>query len=260
MRRTVVAAVIALTLAVGVAPAHAATGVTVLKPPNYGFDDDTYFPDAIEPSWTKSGPVVVDKAVVTVKDSTTGALIGAGRTRVNVDPGEYKVTTTVKYRTFTTTGTTKRTVAATGDTVPGKQGYDDDPSGPFIRDCAVKTFVVTKDLETESDTGEGTFTARCEVRWGTTAASSVTDYTNVSGVFRFTYSEGDNTFGFAFQAGDTYTEGAPVGTARSRNRTVTTILGLTAPASHDVIHDFPVRKYSTTQTAQATHTVRRIIK
>lgn len=250
-----VAAASAAVVLVGPQPAQADTGVTIIKILNAAYDGiEGNFPVTFRPQYSKSGPVVIDSAVITVRNNETGVLIGAGRTYVKVDPGEYKVTTTVRYRTFTTVGYTTKVVAETGDIVPG------DPSpttGLFLSTCAVSTLDLTDDDADEHPSRSGTFSGRCTARWGTNTKSSETGYTTVHGVARAAWDPGNDRYVYQFQIGDTWHD---VGTETAVSTSPTLFNAISAPATHDITHAFPIRKYSTQKVEQATHIVRQIVR
>jgi hypothetical protein len=250
------AAVTAATVLVGPQPAQADTGVTIVKILNAAYDGiEGNFPVTLTPHYRKSGPVVIDSAVITVRDNETGVLIGAGRTYVKVEPGEYKVTTTVRYRTFTNVGYTTKVVAETGDIVPA--GASLFTSRLFLSVCSISTLNLTDDDADEHPSRSGTFSARCTARWGTSTNSSETGWTNVYGVARAAWDPGNDRYVYQFQIGDTWHD---IGTETAVSTSASSFNAISAPASHDITHAFPVRKYSTQKVERATHIVRQIIR
>jgi hypothetical protein len=254
LRRMAMAAAVvsAASLLVSLSPAHADSGVTIVKIPNQVHEYGS-FPVTLRPLYTKFGSTVVDSAVLTVRDNTTGALIGAGRTHIEMDPGEYKITTTVRYRTFTTVGYVKKTVAKTGDIIPTFD-YSTNVPQLFVSRCFPTSHTMTQDVE-EPFNRHGTYTARCSVRWGGggDVRSSETGYATIKGVFLGEFYAPRGVYRYQYQLGDTYVEGAPTGAGLNE---FVYFDPLPVPASHDITHVFPIRKYSSQKVAQATHIVR----
>lgn len=251
---------VALTLVVGISvaavPASATTtsGVTIVKNRNLAYADDGFFPSWLYPLYKKSGPVVVDSALITVWNNATGALVGAGRTFVKVQPGEYRLTTTVRYRSFRTVGSKSRVVAQTGDMIPVED--NDDTPGLFLSTCAVTSHNGTQDAEPPYDR-HGVYSARCTARWGVGLESSaVTGYTNISGVYLGEFDGHSDIYRYQYWYGDTFPNGAA---GRGANEFIS-FSGLPAPASHDISHAFPIRAFSAQKAVKATHIVRRIIR
>jgi hypothetical protein len=257
LRGLLVAAVSAASMLVGLQSANAETGVTIVKTPNQAYPGvEGFFPVTLYPQYSKSGPVVVDSAVITVRNNETGALIGAGRTYVKVDPGEYKVTTTARYRTFSTIGSRTQIVAETGDIIPIVDNSSVTPH-LFLSRCDVKSHTVTEDVDPPYNR-HGTFTASCVARWGVGSDhSSETGYTNISGVFLGEYDGGRDIYRYDYQLGDTFVDGAPTG--HGSNEFIW-FDPMPAPATHDITHAFPIRKYSAQKVKQATHIVRQIVR
>jgi hypothetical protein len=229
--------------------ADASNTVRIVPPKSLVLEGFEY-PYKASPHYVKTGSVVVDSAVFTVKDHSTGNTLGAGRTYWNFSQGTFDVTTTVRYRTFTTASYTTRVLAHTGDVIPGGAAS---AARLYLGTCTVRSISLTPVIGDSSahPAKTGTFAARCDARWGTGAQSSSTDYATVRGVVHAAWHDSDQRYYFSWQSGSAWDDDAP----STSTVTTATTYSLSAPATHPISHAFPVRKYSAEKSVRSTSKV-----
>ena len=228
--------------------------VEIHKLLNQLYDDETYFPDRLEPSYTTYGHVKVRRAVLTVRDNETGELIAYRKPFVLVDPGEYKVTTRVRYRTYRIVGYETRTVARAGDPLPGTSTLSTKQQ-VFVRRCVVTSTDLMSDpvVDETPPNQHGTFTASCIVRWGNLSGSVRTGLTEVAGDLDGGWDPGHDVMAW------TYALPSGQGYSQLNDEPTAFYTPYGVDASRRVTHRFQIRDYSRLKLERATHIVRRLI-
>jgi hypothetical protein len=228
------------------APATASSGVVVHRIPDTSVPRSGPHPDVVPvlPWVTKHGNAVLDAKVLTVRQADK--VIAAGRTTVSLLVGVYRVTTTARYRTFTTIGQSNRTVAHTGDELPGFSALA--AASLTVQWCEVTNLDVGEPPDDTANPQSGTFTAVCAVSWDNHSQDSgrsrvETGTTTVTGTVHGVLKAGDSlkTWTFSWDGGVTE-EQTPVGGMSHAYLEVQA--GMSVRASQPVRHVFPVRKYS----------------
>lgn len=255
-------AVIAIAAVVGLgvadaAPAAASSGVVVHRITDTSVPLSGPNPDVapVFPWVTKHGTVVLDAKVLTVRQGDK--VVAAGRTTVALPVGVYRVTTTARYRTFTTIGQSNKTVAHTGDTIPGLSALA--PVNLTVKACEVTNLDVGGPPDDGANPQSGTFTATCVVSWDNLSRDSGlsrvnTGSTTVTGTVDGVLKTGDSlkTWTFTWDGGVTAEQTLVGGMSHAY---LEVQANMSVKASQPVRHVFPVRKYSKSITKTLTQTL-----
>lgn len=150
-----VVAAVTLSLTAGAVPAHAADTVTIKK---ISSKTAPYKKSVtVKPAVTNSGKVRVDKATLTVKKGKK--TVAKNKTSAKLKAGTYKVSTTVKYRTFADVRRTSVRIPA-GQPIEEWMDYSEEANPvPTINACTVTEWRDEYDFDFACDVMDATISS-----------------------------------------------------------------------------------------------------